>query len=789
MRDCVKRIVETSKGQINAKNAKAFLGMVDRMAARMVDEGFDYDEAVAQAVKQLRETTQNNIARQKANMAKNVLIKASAVDKISQFIDSGMSIVDAFRADREGINSPVEGARASLEVAKNGVEYAYFSRFIGELNREGLLPLLNSKTLNDEIGKELWALSIGERGATQSKEAAKIAEIIYKTREGQRMRLNRAGADIQQTAGYIMPQRHDTAEMFRVKEDKWVSDMLPLVDTKRSFGGVYDNLEDALRSAYRAMVSGIRLNDPLENNPKLFQFDGPANLAKRMSQSRQIHFKDYASWKQWNETYGMKDLNEGILDSIRYDSHNIAIMERDGTNPEAMMKAVADDIKKKYRDKAAKEGEIGIDAKISEMINAALEKDMIPANPKLATLGANVRAYNNVTMLGGALLSSVTDIPMKSLEYQFQGKSWLSATVQPFMDIASGFKSKKERIEFASMVGVGFEHLIGDMGARFSAQDTLSNKAAKVQRLFFKLNGLTWWTDTHKGAMGRVMAHDLGLKKAIEFDSLDADTKRLFGNYGIAKKDWDAMRKSAVTLEDGRDYILADKIDDDKLREKLVGYFVDRTNTGVITPGVRERRIMTAGTQRGTAAGEAMRLIMQFKSFPVATINRVWGRALYGKGKADIPAMAYLMLMTMAFGYMAGAAKDLLKNKTPKDPRKLETAFASLAQGGGLGILGDVLLQDGNGFGRGLTQTLAGPTFGRLDDVFKIYSAGIRGGGSAGQAVRTGISLIPFNNLFYTRAALDQILLLEMQEDLNPGYLRRMEQNMRKTYGQELLFK
>lgn len=788
MRDCIKRMVESSNGAINQAAAKEILATIEREARKAANDGFEYEDAVKNVIAERVQNTKENIIKQKRNIAKNVLIKAQTTAKISEMIDSGISVKDAFLAELEGINSDKLGVRDSLDVKRSAVEYSYLSKFVGTLNREGLLGLLNSKTLDDEIGKELWALSSGKKGATQNKQAARIAEIIHETREGQRLRLNAAGADIGEAAGYIMPQRHDIYAMHKSGEDDWANFMAPLLDEKRSFGGDSADLFDTLRGAYRAMVSGIRLNDPLVRNEKLLQFSGPANLGKRLSQARQLHFKDYNSWKVWDDTYGMKDLNEGVMDSIRFDANNIAMMERYGTNPEAMIKAAADNIKQKYRDKIAAEGEQGISAKLDSAITAAMGNNNLPANPTYAKIGSNIRAYNNVTMLGGAVISSITDIPMKSLEYKFQGKSWLSSTVQPFLDIAQGFKSKKDRVEFSSLVGVGMESIIGDVGGRFSAHDNLSQKGAKLQRLFFKLNGLAWWTDTHQAAMGRVMAQHLGLKSTTDFDALDVDTKRLFGNYGITKADWDAARASVVQLDDGRSYILPAEIPNQKVSEKFFGYFVDRAQTGVITPSAKEQRIVSLGTQRGTPAGEAVRFIMQFKSFPVSAITKVWGRALYGKGKADAPAIVYLMTMTMAFGYMAGAAKDLIKGRTPKDPLKPETAFASLAQGGGLGILGDVLLNDSSGFGRSATQTLAGPTFGRIDDLAKIYSAGVRGGGSAAQLTKTAIGAIPFNNLFYTRAALDQMILLQMQEELNPGYLRRMESNMKKTYGQELLF-
>jgi hypothetical protein len=483
----------------------------------------------------------------------------------------------------------------------------------------------------------------------------------------------------------------------------------------------------------------------------------------------------------------MKSLHEGVIEAIAHDANNTAMLERFGTNPEAMVKAATDSIIKTNRDKiTAKDG---TQPKIQAMIDGMMEKQRIPASARAASIGSNIRAYNSLTKLGGALISSITDIPLKALEYHYQGRNFLSATTKAFTDTAYGFKSKKERVEFASQLGVYLESIVGDVGARFNSFDDVQGKAAKTQRLFFRLNGLTWWTDSHKAAFSRTMAHDLGLKAELPFDKLDADTKRLFGNYTIGAADWDAMRSAVTKLEDGRDYVLSENIADKKVAQKLVTYILDRQDTAVITPGAREARIATFGNlQRGTPAGEAVRLIMQFKNFPLTIGTKVIGRAVYGKGKLDVPAMAYLALSSAAFGYAAGAMKDIVKGKTPKDPTKLETVYASLAQGGGLGIMGDLLFADA-GFGRSASSILAGPTLGKFDELFQIYSAAKTGTGSKRTLAMTAINSIPFNNLFYTRAALDQLLLLQMQEELNPGYLRRMDRNMQNTYGQERLYK
>lgn len=784
MSDCIKRVVAKSNGTLTERDAKDLLDTVDRAVKRKVREGFDYDDSVKEVLVKRVDNIRINLEKEKLNTQRNIIKLHSLDNKLAQFSEAGIDIKDSLRAELEGINSPIQGVRDSMQVAKRRVESAYMSRFLGELERKGLTKVFRSKALDEEVGRELWAKSAGQT-VTKSKQAKQIADLIFDNLDKQRQRLNKAGADIAEIEGGIMPQRHDPFAMNKVKEDAWVEFMLLRVDEKRSFGGDYDDLSVALRGAYKALVTGIRLNDPIQANPKLFQFSGPGNLAKQVSQARQIHFKDFQSWNEWNVKFGSKSMNEGVIDSMNYNSNNIALMERYGTNPEAMLKAASDNLKRANRSKAAAEGETGIDSKLEQMIEHAMGKHMLSADIRKSRLGSNIRALNNVTMLGGATLSSLTDIPFKSLEYKFQGKSWLGSMVQPFLDMGQFFKSKKDVTEFSSYMGVYAESQIGDIGGgRFSAEDSFTDGAAKAQRLFFKLNFLAPWTDRHKFAMSRVMAMHLGGMKGKSFSDLDADTTRLFGNYNISEADWNTMRKTVKKFDDGREYLFAEDIKDEAVREKLIGYFIERRDDGVLTPGAREDRITNFGTQRGTPIGEFVRLVMQFKSFPVTAITKVWGKSLYGKGKADIPAMMYTAMMSGVFGYLATTAKDLAKGKTPKDPNMAATWWAAFAQGGGAGIAGDLLLSE-SGYGRGATQILAGPTLGRFDELHQLYSLAVRGKDAGAKAAKIGVSLIPGNNLFYARAALDHIMLYQMQEDLSPGYLRRMRKRMKKNFNQE----
>jgi DNA-binding GntR family transcriptional regulator len=118
--------------------------------------------------------------------------------------------------------------------------------------------------------------------------------------------------------------------------------------------------------------------------------------------------------------------------------------------------------------------------------------------------------------------------------------------------------------------------------------------------------------------------------------------------------------------------------------------------------------------------------------------------------------------------------------------RKLNLFRArSLVQGGGLGLYGDFLFGENNRFGGGFVSSLAGPTAGSVDEVARFLAGRVRGeGNAAAEAIRMGVGHTPFVNLFYTRLALDHMVLFRLQEWANPGYLRRVEQRTKRENDQ-----
>jgi hypothetical protein len=238
----------------------------------------------------------------------------------------------------------------------------------------------------------------------------------------------------------------------------------------------------------------------------------------------------------------------------------------------------------------------------------------------------------------------------------------------------------------------------------------------------------------------------------------------------------------------------------DDLSQTMRIMFIDRAHHAVLEPNARNRAFMLRGTKPGTVPGEILRYIGQFKSFSVAITQSVLGREVYGrgydtvgeylrKGRGDMLGLAHMIGLYGLLGYGAMSIKDLIKGREPRDPMSVQTVIAALAQGGGLGLYGDFLFGEYSRFGKSLVSSIAGPVAGAADTVAELYTRVRNGDDVAAVSFKALLDNTPFANLFWLRPLLDYAILFNIQESLNPGYLRRMERRVERQNEQQFLFK
>jgi hypothetical protein len=659
------------------------------------------------------------------------------------------------------------------------------------------------------------------------KQAVELARIISKYQEDARTSRNRFGAWVRDLQGYITRQSHDTFKIRDVSDSDWIKFVQERMDLDKMVKlGLISESDpvSSLRAIYDDFAAGVHMKAVAGENDSVALGKG-SNLAKRESVSRAIYFKDGLAAYEYNQRFGTGTLAESVVQGLDHAARSTALLKNLGTNPEATLTRVMDE----YEASLAPEPErrAKFRSQRGALMNMLAQVDgsvNIPGNVTAAKIGTFLRALQSMAKLGGALVSSISDLAGYAAELRYsQGKGLLSGVADGMARVGKG-RAAGDQKAIASSLGVFHESMLGAISARFDSPDLMGGKTSYFMQQFFRLNGLTWWTETLRDGAALSHSHYMATQAPKAFDKIDPELNRMLGLYNIDAGKWDLLRMSAMQMADGKQYMTPDglrtvpraafenyimqvgrTVNDatiknlqDDLAQALRVMAVDRAHHAVLEPGARTRAWMLRGTKPGTVPGEMLRYIGQFKSFSVAMTHSVLGREIYGrgydtlgeylkKGHGDMLGLAAMIGLYGVLGYGAMAAKDMLKGRTPRDPLDPKTMAAAMAQGGGLGLYGDFLFGEYSRMGRTFTASLAGPVLGNLDTLTDLWTRIRNGDDSAAAAFKAVLDNTPFLNLFWLRPTLDYLVLYHMQEALNPGFLRRMEKRIERDNGQTFL--
>lgn len=822
--DCIDEIQRAAGRQLSDDELDDLLTELQmRMRRRKAEDTVaDMDAAMRETAEEYARDIAEAALIQKRNAAINLRIKLEAIDFVrTQFANDPALGIESLLV---GVNRPGVGTRLSAAAEQAQLKNYYLGGMMSEIERAGHWDLVTRGTLDREISQAMWAR---DQGATFTgpREAREIGDIIAKWQEIARQDMNSAGAWVGRLPGYIVRQSHDMWKIRAAGFEAWRDNILPRLDHDRTFAGA--DPEEFLRGVYRNLASGVHLKaiDPSETPSG---FVGPRNIAKKASAERKLHFQSADDWFDYNLEFGTGSLRESLLRGFDMNAQTTGLMRRLGTNPEATLREVSDHFARRITDPIEKQRFAEFEKGKMKWLREAVDgTTRHPVNAMGARISSSVRVIQNMAKLGGAVMSQITDIGFFASEMRYQGRSLFSGLGEALQGLRRG-RNRKQMAEIDGMIGVVMDGMIGDITARFSiADDNVPGRLSKLQQWFFKYNGMAWWNDSVRAQASRAMAHRLAVYSDTSFARLDPDLRRVIELYGFDEGRWDIVRSAAKREADGRNYVVPESVMEmpdapfaayleaqgrnasntniKRLRrdiaDSLRTYYVDRAEFAVPIPDARVRATMQRGTRAGTVEGEILRFIGQFKSFPVAVIQKVMGREIYGRGATSIgealrngngemAGMASMIATTTLLGYVAMSAKDLAKGRTPRDPLAPATWAAAAVQGGGAGIYGDFLFGEiRTRFGGGPIATALGPTAGFVEDIFDIFGRIRAGDDAAAKTFQTAISNTPFANLFYTRIVLDYLILWQIQEWLNPGSIRRMEERIERENAQTFLIR
>jgi hypothetical protein len=743
-----------------------------------------------------------------------------------------------------------QGARMSCELEQKSILGKWMGGMEGAMRKAGVWEHWRRDAYPRDVARALWQLSQDAPDMTGiHSDAVKIAEIVHKFQLDAKIQQNRAGAWIGDLKGWMFRQGHDGDKMSRAGFEKWREFVESRLDWPRVLEGM--GVEDVARFDRNAFLKRTFDDLRMGNHKRVQPIEviapsvGPGNLAKKVSQSRVLHFRDADAGFEYLQAFGPGDgsLVETVMGGFDAASRNVGLMRVLGPNYEGNLIQMMDHIEDAMlgaSDKARKK----FKQKRKEILDLLHHVDgslSIPHSQLGAKIWGGLRAQQMTSKLGAALLAQFSDIPTYAANIAHRFDTSLGAGIN---DAISGLlqgRAKGERLEVLHECAYFFESASHQALARFDMAD-MTGMMSKLTEMFFKWGGMTWWSEVLRSSAVLTIARRMGEARTKGWDALPNDTREMLGLYKIDAGKWDLMRMASTKEADGQIYLTPEgfhTVSDAALeqyltaagrpvtpatvaalRENLADTYrsliIDQSEFSVLEPGARQRQFMYRGTQRGTVAGDMLRTFYQFKSFPITYLDRVLGREIYGRGydsfgdylrngkMSHFAAFAGFAAALTLCGLFSLQSKQLIKLREMRPLDDARTWAAAFMQGGAIGLYGDFLFGSYNRMGQGMLESLAGPVpsaiLGRGGAVPLLYegafgvSAPLLGEEDefepkdlAAKWLRWGQSNTPFINLHVLRPTLDALIFWRLQEALNPGSMRRMERNLMKESGTRYL--
>lgn len=574
--------------------------------------------------------------------------------------------------------------------------------------------------------------------------ARKFWNQLYAVAEELRTRRNAAGGQTGKLENWF-PVFHDAVALRKMGEAVWIREIIDKLDHSKmrdaSSGMPMDRASvlEALPHVFQSITQ-----DGWNTRDAAAMGVGIGSMANRRMDHRFLIFKDANAHLEYAKLFGKPDVFATMMSHVNGMAKEIAAMEMLGPNPKLGLRYLMSEAKKAgeaYQSERVAAGDYKSGQKVARRNDKALAKVETlfdyytgaanqAVNQTLATGVATFRNLESAAKLGSAMLSALGDPVIQAMTRYHAGIPTIALPLQHFTQLFS--KAKKQQAVEAGLIMSSSLHVLGEH-ARYAGAMNGSAMSRNLASRTIAISGLEAWTEAGKHSFGLAFQAVGGKYLSRDFSALPARFKRTLEGYGIKDADWKLMQ-GATPQQVGRtkflrptDIAAIGTPQAKAAAEKYLGMILQETQRAVPEGTMRGRMAVLDRNRPGTISGELTRSAMQFKGFAV-TLMMMHGQVImreFAQGRV-LSGMGYafgLLLGTTLAGALSVQLKAIKDGKDPRPMNNLAFWGAALAQGGGLGIMGDFFSSSTNRFSGGLAETIAGPLVGTMSEVMKDVAA------------------------------------------------------------------
>lgn len=763
------------------------------------------------ASEQVAKNIQNDLARKKQILAKDIIKRSQGLEVLNTpglAANQNLDRMIAHNGDMSGITS----LNSEYKVIANETK-RHMWNFYTKI--KGALGIWTDKKLMDDVARERFGEDTGNKVAKQ------ISEEIGKMYDDLRIRFNAAGGDIGDLGddfGFNTIWHGDKLKDAGVQQ--WLDDALKNIDRSKYVDGdgnplTNDQIKEMISYSFESIIT-----DGLNKLNVGEMHQGGGKVTNRMSQSRVLHWKNADAWLEMQQKYGalpFVDLIDSHIDTM---AKNIALVEKFGSNPNRAFELLAQEAKRIDDANGIKTNALtdGIH-RATTMYDVFANREMGRGSEAWNSFGVAYRAWNVSTMLGSALLASLSDIaPMIKLARMHNLS--VAKLIWNLVGELNPFNPKDRELSFS--MGIAVDEITSSLG-RFASEDLTSvyDRASQVARVsntaastIMRASLLNAWTRATKAAWSKTLMNKYAnLPKSKKWGQLDAEDQGFLKAVGLDERTWEVMGL-AEPMKDGSGNPLMTtqsilNIPDDQLKhlgdptevknqavKKYFSHVLDEQGMAVIEAGLRERTKLYGKTHGGSLVGFMARGLMQFKSFPVTFLMRHGTRALRDGAFSPTP-FTYMVPLAMGMSVMGALSLQLGEIANGNNPLTLwddddpDAALSfmtkAMMKGGGMTLLGDIVAAGADTSGRDSRDFLLGPMGGDMVKLAQLTSGtanqllnGKDVTSKTNQMYMLAKSKIPGQNLWYTKTAMNRLMFDDIQNMIAPDYQQKYKRKMQK---------
>jgi hypothetical protein len=783
-------------------------------------------ERLTEASKMAAEEIAHKAIKKRQRAELQILRDAEFDVTFGHMLDRGLTPADAmerllmFRSDGKGGLVSIES-----KVKARDAFWKTQLMDLWKMEHKNAINLFTDKKMQYDFVKELYGQDSGNAVAKKAAEGYKtVAENI-------RNEMNDAGFDIRKLDDYRSPQKLSYWKVFKAalnNREALINDFAKHLDRSRYAEKDGSPITDeGFRDFIDKSIQTIITDGQNKEKAK-----GTGSAANRGSQSRELHWKDADSFMEIMNKYSETNVVDMVWNQIHQLASDMTMVETFGPNAvhsfDTKMQrlydsAPANQIPKLNKVRLGFENMMGMNSEI--------------VNPRIHRFFNNARQMFSAALLGSNTITQISDQATMIMTARAMNIPVLKA----FQEEAAYLASNGHRDVVRSM-GLGLDAMANHV-ARFADQNS-SGFFGNANNALMQINGSAFLTNAVRAGFGAAMYSHIGsmTKRFSSLADLKAVDRAILESKGVTDGHWGIWKKAelegeyltpdAISRVSDADVISLNKerfseIESSKLgKEKkaeaiakeaekirqesilqLMAMTIEETHMASLQPS-QVAGMALKGGKRGELLSELAGVAFQFKAFPIGMlINHVMDRGLRG-GEGIANRNSYLVslaILSSLTGGMALLLGDIAAGRDPRtvydenDPSKIaKFGMQAMVKGGGIGILGDLLNPEVYE-GRDPAASLMGPGIGYGINAMQAVSAGAKMGFAsvsgdeaefqkqsrtlAAETSQLAKSSIPFQNLWWSRAAVHNYMLNELHELVSPGYKDRLRGAYEKNYG------